>query len=89
LRPSSGSGRSSCSPPGVESPVKYVQGEETVFSRPTSSVSKIEEMTMMGESSGVFRIVFMDGKIYNFMDKSESSAGKGHAFKVVKKKLGK
>jgi hypothetical protein len=73
----------------VESPVKYVQGEETVFSRPTSSVSKIEEMTMMGESSGVFRIVFMDGKIYNFMDKSESSVGKGHAFKGVKKKLGK
>lgn len=40
-------------------------------------------MAMMGESSGVFRIVFTDGKIYNFMDKSQSSA------KVVKKKLGK
>jgi hypothetical protein len=69
--------------------IKYVQGEKTVFSEPTSGVSKVEEMSMMGQPTGVFRMVFKSGKIYNFMEQSEGGAEKGQGFKTVKKKLGK
>jgi hypothetical protein len=44
---------------------------------------------MMGRPTGVVRIVFKSGKIYNFMDQSEGGAEKGQAFKTVKSKLGK
>jgi hypothetical protein len=69
--------------------VKYVEAEKTVFSEPTSGVTKVEEMSMMGKPTGVFRIVFKSGKIYNFMDQSEGGGEKGKAFKAVKKRLGK
>ena len=69
--------------------VKYVQDDKTVFTEPTSGVTKIDEMSMMGQPTGVFRIVFKDGKIYNFMDQSEGGGEKGKAFKAVKKRLGK
>jgi hypothetical protein len=69
--------------------VQYVQDDKTVFSEPTSGATKVEEMSMMGKPTGVFRIVFKDGKIYNFMDQSEGGGGKGKAFKVVKRRLGK
>jgi len=69
--------------------VKYVQDEKTVFSEPPSGASKVEEMTMMGQPTGVFRLVFKSGKIYNFVDQSEGGAEKSQAFKTVKKKLGK
>ena len=69
--------------------VKYVEAEKTVFSEPTSGVAKVEEMSMMGQATGVFRIVFKSGKIYNFMDQSEGGGEKGKAFKAVKKRLGK
>jgi hypothetical protein len=69
--------------------VKYVQDDQTVFTEPTSGVTKVEEMSMMGKPTGVFRIVFKDGKIYNFMDQSEGGGDKGRAFKTVKKRLGK
>jgi hypothetical protein len=69
--------------------VKYIQDDKTVFTEPTSGVTKIEEMSMMGQPTGVFRIVFKSGKIYNFMDQSEGGGEKGKAFKAVKKRLGK
>jgi hypothetical protein len=69
--------------------VKYIQDDKAVFTEPTSGVTKVEEMSMMGQPTGVFRIVFMDGKIYNFMDQSQGGGDKGKAFKFVKKRLGK
>ncbi|MGD0921120.1 MAG: hypothetical protein ABSA70_05060 [Terriglobia bacterium] len=69
--------------------VKYVQDDKTVFTEPTSGVTKVEEMSMMGQPSGVFRIVFKSGKIYNFMDQSQGGPDKSRAFKTVKKRLGK
>jgi len=69
--------------------VQYVQDDKTVFSEPTSGATKVEEMSMMGKPTGVFRIVFKSGKIYNFMDQSEGGGDKGRAFKTVKKRLGK
>jgi len=69
--------------------VKYIQDDKTVFTEPTSGVTKVEEMSMMGQPTGVFRIVFKDGKIYNFADQSQESRDKGKAFQVVKKRLGK
>jgi hypothetical protein len=69
--------------------VQYVQDEKAVFTEPTSGVTKVEEMSMMGKPTGVFRIVFKSGKIYNFMDQSEGGGDKGRAFKTVKKRLGK
>jgi hypothetical protein len=71
--------------------VKYVQDEKIAFSEPTSGVIKVEEMSMMGQETGVFRIVFRSGKIYNFMDQSEGGGekGKSKAFQTVKQRLGK
>ena len=69
--------------------VKYVQDDKTVFTEPTSGVTKVEEMSMMGQPSGVFRIVFKSGKIYNFMDQSQGGSDKSRVFKFVKKRLGK
>jgi len=39
--------------------------------------------------TGVFRIVFKSGKIYNFMDRPEGGTPQGQAFQIVKTKLGK
>jgi hypothetical protein len=69
--------------------VRFVQADQTVFEAATPSVREVAPISMMGQPTGVFRIVFKSGKIYNFMDQSEGGAEKGQAFKTVKKKLGK
>lgn len=69
--------------------VKYLQEDKTVFSKSPSSVKNVEEMTMMGKSTGVFRIVFGDGKIYNFRGAEGGDAAAHKDFLIIKKKLGK
>jgi hypothetical protein len=70
--------------------VKYVQEDNTIFSAAPSSVKSIDEMTMMGQSTGVFRIVLGDGKIYNFQSQTSGGEKKGHEqFLLIKKRLGK
>lgn len=70
--------------------VKCVRGEKTIFSESTSGVKETGEMSMQGESMGIFRIVFKNGKIYNFMGVQEgSSEEQKHVYQFVKKKLGK
>ncbi len=66
--------------------VKYVRGQATLFSEPTSAVKAVEEMNMMGQSTGIFRIEFQDGKIYNFMGTTGDSK---KTAEFVKKRLGK
>ena len=70
--------------------VKYVQEDNTVFSAPPSSVKSVDEMTMMGQPTGIFRIVFANGKIYNFQFQAGGGEKKGHEqFLMIKKRLGK
>lgn len=66
---------------------KFVQGEKSVVAEPASNVKEVGQMSMQGESIGVFRIVCKNGKIYNFMEGQGHS--KGEAFKIVKSTLGK
>lgn len=72
--------------------VKCVQGQKTIFSEPTSNVKETGEMRMRGQSMGIFRIVFKNGKIYNLMGAQEeggSSEEQKKVYQFVKKKLGK
>ena len=64
--------------------LKYVDGDgKTLFTEPASAVKAIQEMTMAGETTGIFRIVFNNGKSYNF-----TAAGEG-TIEYLKKRLGK
>ncbi|MBZ5566148.1 MAG: IPT/TIG domain-containing protein [Acidobacteriia bacterium] len=66
---------------------KLVQGDKTVFSEPASNVKEVGQMSMQGQSTGIFRIVCKNGKIYNFMEGQGNS--KGEAYRIVKSTLGK
>jgi hypothetical protein len=70
---------------------KYVQEGKEIFSVTPATTKSVDEMTQMGQSMGIFRIVLTNGKVYNFR-----SLGTGHAemsaedaIKFIKKKLGK
>ena len=67
--------------------IKYVQGDKTTFTEPIPGVKSMAEMKQGGQPIGIFRIVFNDGKIYNF-----GAMGNGtdaHAtFEFLQKKLG-
>jgi hypothetical protein len=66
--------------------IKYVQGEKTVFTESISGVKSMAEMKQGGQPFPIFRIVFNDGKIYNFMEQGKDE----HAeFALLQKKLGK
>jgi hypothetical protein len=70
--------------------VKLAQGEKTIFTEPASNVKEVGEMSMGGQSVGIFRIVFTDGKIYNFMEQSgEGAPSKGKTVDVIKAAVGK
>ena len=68
--------------------VKYVDQGNPVFEEPVSAVKGIGEMMMQGKPVGLFRIVFTDGKIYNF-----GAGGQGPSqsatIKFIRKKLGR
>lgn len=68
--------------------VKLAQGEKTVFTEPASNVKDVGEMSMGGQSVGIFRIVFTDGKIHNFME-SGDGVPKGKTVEVIKSAVGK
>lgn len=68
--------------------VKLTQGEKTVFTEPASNVKDVGAMSMGGQSVGIFRIVFTDGKIHNFMESGEG-VPKGKTVEVIKTAVGK
>jgi len=68
--------------------IKYVKGSVTSFTKPTSAVKSVGEMKQGGQPVGIFRIVFNDGKIYNFGGMGSGSNGNA-ASAYLKKKLGK
>jgi hypothetical protein len=68
--------------------LKYVQGEKTVFSEPANGVKDMAEMKQAGQPMGIFRIVFTDGKIYNFMGGGQQQ-DTHKMFEALKAKLGK
>jgi len=70
------------------STVKFVDQGKPVFEEPISSVKGIGEMMMQGKPAGVFRIVFTDGKIYNF-GASGQGASESSTIKFIRRKLGK
>jgi hypothetical protein len=70
------------------STVKFVDQGKLVFEEPVSAVKAIGEMMMQGKPSGLFRIVFTDGKIHNFGAGGQGSNQSG-TIKFIRKKLGK
>jgi hypothetical protein len=70
------------------SSIKYVKGDQTTFTESVSGVKSMGEMKQGDQPIGIFRIVFNDGKIYNFMGGQQASDA--HAvFLYLQKKLGK
>jgi hypothetical protein len=68
--------------------IKYVKGDEATFTESTSAVKSMGEMKQNGQPIGIFRIVFNDGKIYNFGGMGAGTDGHT-AFVFLQKKLGK
>lgn len=68
--------------------IKYVKGSATTFTESTSAVKSVDEMKQGGQPMGIFRIVFNNGKIYNFGGMGSGSDGRA-ASAYLKKKLGK
>jgi len=68
--------------------VKFMDQGKLVFEKPVSSVKGIGEMMMNGKPAGVFRIVFTDGKIYNFGASGQGSS-ESSTIKFIRKRLGK
>ena len=72
----------------VAGSLKYMQGEKAVFTESTSAVKDMGEMKQGGQPIGIFRIVFTDGKIYNFLGGQQGKDA--HAvFAYLQKRLGK
>ena len=69
--------------------IKCLQGDKTIFSESTSAVKDLGEMKQGGKPVGIFRIVFNDGKIYNFYGGSQHNEDSHAAFETLRKKLGK
>jgi hypothetical protein len=68
--------------------IKYVQGDKTTFTEPIPGVKSMAEMKQGGQPIGIFRIVFNDGKIYNFVGGQQGKDA--HAvFAYLQKRLGK
>ncbi len=73
----------------VQGRVTFKQGEQTVFDEPASNVKEVGEMAMMGEKTGVFRLVMNGGKIYNFIEKTDGGLPKGKTVEILKTALKK
>ena len=70
------------------SSIKYVKGGATTFTESVSAVKSMGEMKQGGQPVGIFRIVFNDGKIYNFGAMGNTASGHD-AFVFLQKRLGK
>jgi hypothetical protein len=69
--------------------IKFVQGDKTVFTEPATGVKSMSEMKQAGQPIGIFRIVFNDGKIFNFVG-GKAGGGQSHeTFELLRTKLGK
>jgi hypothetical protein len=73
----------------TNSEVKLTEGDKTVFTEPASGVKEVGQMSMAGQSVGIFRIVCNDGKIYNFMEQTGDGLEKGQTVAILKSMLGK
>lgn len=78
------------------SSIKFVQGDKTLFDKPASSLKAVEDpMHLHGLEGTYFRIVFNDGKVYNFqgVDKALVCDGGEYtevsAYQALKKKFSK
>jgi hypothetical protein len=69
--------------------VKLMQGGKTVFDEPASGIKEVGLMSMMGQSTGVFRLVCSSGKIYNFIEQESGDLPKGKTVEILKATLGK
>jgi hypothetical protein len=65
-----------------------IKGNATSFTESTSAVKSVGEMKQGDKPVGIFRIVFNDGKIYDFGSMRDSSIGHA-AFVLLQKRLGK
>ncbi len=69
--------------------LKFVDEGKAVFTEPGSNVKAIQEMHQGDQAVGIFRIVFNDGKIQNFMDREGGSKKGSGVAAYLKKKYGK
>jgi hypothetical protein len=71
--------------------IKYLDLDgKTVFEEKVSGVKSMGEMTQMNQPTGIFRIVFNDGKIYNFGQGLRGGGGAANQdYLFLKKRLGK
>jgi hypothetical protein len=69
--------------------IKYVQGGKTIFTEPVAGVKSMSEMKQAGRPIGIFRIVFNDGKIYNFVGAKAGGRESHETFELLRTKLGK
>lgn len=68
--------------------IKYVQGDKATFTEPIPGVKSMAEMKQGGQPIGIFRIIFNDGKIYNFMG-GQQGKDAHEVFTYLQKRLGK
>ena len=68
--------------------VKYSAQGKTILDQPASGVKTVEQILMMGNPTGAFRIVLTSGKIYNFFA-TGSQDEDNPLYEQIKKKLGK
>ena len=69
--------------------IKFVQGGKTIFTEPATGVKSMAEMKQGGQPIGIFRVVFNDGKIFNFMGAKAGGEGSHQTFEFLRTKLGK
>jgi len=69
--------------------LKYVEEGKAVFTEAGANVKAVQEMHQGDQNTGIFRIVFTDGKIQNFMDREGGSHKGSAAAQYLKKKYGK
>lgn len=69
--------------------IKYMQGKDVVFTEPAGALKAVDDMNMMGQSTGIFRLEFKDGKIYNFIGAGGSAEVSKTASQIIKKRFGK
>jgi hypothetical protein len=87
----SGSNSGQAPPPDelhlTPSTISFYSAGQKIFEEPVSGVKNLGEMSQGGHPIGIFRIVFNDGKIYNFAGKVENSGDATYLY--LKQKLGK
>lgn len=71
--------------------IRYVSGGTSTFTQSTSDVKKVEQIQVYGQNLPYFRIIFNDGKVYNFGPAfgAASGADPNSAFNFLKSRLGK